>query len=62
MGRQGIFQPYLTSSVLYRVSMEWSLGVEYLSGVESNFGVAKIIITPADSVNLIFSNIWNVLF
>ena len=45
-------------------SMEWSLGaelwsgVEYCSVVESNFGVAKILITPANSVYLTFSNIW----
>ena len=36
-------------------SMEWSLErsyrVELWSGVESNFGMAKILITPADSVN-----------
>ena len=37
--------------------MEWNLGVEKLCGVESNFGVAKILITPADSVYLTFSNI-----
>ena len=29
--------------------------MEYLSGVESNFGAAKILITPADSVYLTFS-------
>ena len=28
--------------------MEWSYGVEYWSGEESNFGVAKILITPTD--------------
>ena len=33
--------------------MEWSIGVE------SNFGLAKILITPVDSVYLTFSNIWN---
>ena len=38
--------------------MELSCGVEYWSGVESNFGV----ITPADSVYLTFSNIWTDLF
>ena len=36
--------------------MEWSIGVE------SNFGVAIILITPADSVYLTFSNIWTGLF
>ena len=36
-------------------SMEWSHGAELWSGVESNFGVAKIRITPADSVYLTFS-------
>ena len=36
--------------------MEPSYGVEYWSGVESNFfRVAKILITPADSVYLTFS-------
>ena len=30
--------------------------------MESNFGVAKILITPADSVYLTFSNIWTGLF
>ena len=39
-------------------SMEWSLRAEYRSGTVSNFGVAKILITPADSVYLTFSNIW----
>ena len=42
--------------------MERSYGVEYWNGVESNFGVAKILITPADSVYLTFSNIWTSLF
>ena len=37
-------------------------GVEYWNGVESNFGMAKILITPADSVYLTFSNIWTGLF
>ena len=34
--------------------MERSYGVEYWSGVESNFGMAKLLITPADSVYLTF--------
>ena len=34
--------------------MEWSLGAELWSGVESNFGVAKFLISPADSVYLTF--------
>ena len=40
--------------------MEWSLGEELwsgvfeLSGIVRNFGVAKILITPADSVYLTF--------
>ena len=42
--------------------MERSHGVEYWSGVESNFGVAKILIVLADSVYLTFSNIWTGLF
>ena len=37
-------------------SMEWSIGVQ------SNFGVVKILFTPADSVYLSFSNIWTVVF
>ena len=42
--------------------MERSYGVDYRSGVESNFGVAKILITPADSVYLTFSNMdWSFL-
>ena len=36
--------------------------MEYWSGVESNFGVAKNLITPADSVYLRFSNIWTGIF
>ena len=48
-------------------SMKWSLGAELWSGViwsgvESNFGVTKICIIPADSVYLTFSNIWTGLF
>ena len=43
-------------------SMEWNLGVEKRCGVESNFGVAKNLISPADSVYLTFSNIWTGLF
>ena len=43
-------------------SIEWSLGAELWIGVESNFRVAKILITPADSVYLTFSNICTGLF
>ena len=47
-------------------SMEWNLGAELWSGVLGwsgvKFGVAKILITPADSVYLTFSNIYTGLF
>ena len=58
------------SLIRHRVfyGVEWSLGAELWSGlsewsgVESNFGVAKILITPADSVYLTFSNMdWSFL-
>ena len=44
--------------------LERSYGVEYCSGVESNFEVSKILITPgpAESIYLAFSNIWTGLF
>ena len=36
--------------ILWSGVLEWSFGVEYWCGLESNFEVAKILITPADSV------------
>ena len=38
--------------ILWSGVLELSYGVEYWSGVESNFGVAKILISLADSVYL----------
>ena len=46
-------------------SMGWSLGAELWNVVlefESNFGVAKILVTPADSDYFTFSIIWTGLF
>ena len=48
--------------ILWCGVLELSYGVEYWSGVESNFGVAKILITLAHSVYMTFSNIWTGLF
>ena len=47
--------------VFYGVE-SWSGVMEWGIGVESNFGVAKILITPVDSVYLTFSYIWTGLF
>ena len=45
--------------IIWSGVLERIYGVEYWSGVESNFGVAKILFfTPADSIYLTFSNIW----